>query len=259
MATSDRLDSSLAGGLSGLRAHMDKMRASIQEANAKADAIEKERADAHHILCRVVGKQQAIKQKITNTEENIEKKEKRVKETEVRVLEKEKFVKDSREFAESLKIITPNEGVITQKENELHEYKEIYHKNYERYQKAKAQKIELEQKYEHVEARTAEIERKLNSLKLELEYNLVEEGRRSEGCKESIDSAFRTEKSCLDLQRGLDAVMKRKEISTKKINDLESQISRVEDSLETTNFERRRIEATIRELLLSAKEQYKDM
>ena len=78
------------------------------------------------------------------------------------------------------------------------------------------------------------------------------------GCKESIDSAFKTEKSCLDLQRGLDAVMKRKEIATKKINELESQINRSEDSLEATNFERRRIEATIREVLLSAKDQYKD-
>lgn len=53
--------------------------------------------------------------------------------------------------------------------------------------------------------------------------------------------------------------MKRKEMATKRINDLESQITRSEDSLEATNFDRRRIEATIRELLLSAKEQYKDM
>jgi len=259
MATSDRLDSSLAGGLSGLREHMKKVNESIKAANAKADAIEKERVEAHHMLCRVVGKQQAIKQKITNIEETIEKKEKRIKETLIRVLEKEQFVKDSKEFTDSLKVIAPNEGVIAETENRLQVYKETYHKNYEKYQKARAIKIDLEQRNEMVETKTAEIERKLKSLQLELEYNLVEEGRRSEGCKESIDSAFKTEKSCLDLERGLDAVMKRKDVSTKKINDLECKINSTEETLDATKFERRRIEATIRELLLSAKEQYKDI
>lgn len=131
MATSDRLDSSLAGGLSGLKAHMDKIRNTINEQNTKADQIEKEKENAHMMLCRVMGKQQAIKDKILATEERLEKKEQRLKETEGRVLEKEKFVKDSRDFTETLKVITPSENALALKEEELAQYKGIYHKNYE--------------------------------------------------------------------------------------------------------------------------------
>jgi len=258
MSTADKIDMSLSGGLSGLRTHMKKMQETIKATNEKADTMEKEREAAHNNYCRVVGRQQAIKQKILDTEANMEKTEKRMKETEARLQEKEQFLKESKVFANSLKIVSPSENAVVEKEEQVNVYKNTYHQNYERYQKAKAKKIDLEQRFEITENKSQEITRKLNALKLELEYNLVEEGRRSEGCKESIDSAFKTEKSCLDLQRGLDAVMKRKEIATRKINELESNMTRSEDSLEATNFERRRIEATIREILLNAKDQYKE-
>lgn len=177
----------------------------------------------------------------------------------LRAGEKEKFLAESRTFNVSLQVVAADEGAVEAKETELRTHKTLYNQNYERYQHNKARKIELEQQFELVECKSQEMERRLGALKLELEYNLVEEGRRSEGCKDSIDAAFRTEKSCLDLQRGLDVVMKRKEKATKKINELESQINRHEETMEATNFERRRIEATIRELLLSAKSQYSDI
>lgn len=256
MATAAAIDKSLAGGISGLRQHMEKMRDAIKQANEKADALEKEKEGANQTLCRIIGKQQAIKDKIESTENEILKTEKRVKDIEGRLSEKELFLKESGEYNNSLKIVAVNEGLIEEKEQQVSMYTDMYNQNYEKYQQTKTKKIDLEQKFEITENRCQDIERRLNALKLELEYNLVEEGRRSEGCKDSIDAAFKTEKSCLDLQRGLDVVMKRKEIATKKINDLESQINRSEDSLEATNFERRRIEATIREVLLSAKAQY---
>ena len=259
MATAAALDKSIAGGISGLRQHMDKMRETIKEHNAKAEELEKAKLDAYHGLCRTTGKQQALKQRIEETEEEIEKVEKRRKELELRAGEKEQFLNESRTFNKSLKVVALDEGAVESTEEQLRLHKETYSKNYERYQVNKTKKIDLEQKFELVECKSQEIERRLNALKLELEYNLVEEGRRSEGCKDSIDAAFRTEKSCLDLQRGLDVVMKRKEKATKRINELEAQINRSEETMEATNFERRRIEATIREVLLSAKSQYSDL
>jgi len=238
---------------------MQKMRDAIKEMNEKAEVMEKSKVETYHTLCRTTGKQHALKQRIEDTEEEIEKVEKRKKEMEHRAGEKELFLKESRDFNTSLQVVACDEGAVETKEAELRLHKDLYNKNYERYQLNKAKKIELEQKFELVECKSQEMERRLNALKLELEYNLVEEGRRSEGCKDSIDAAFRTEKSYLDLQRGLDVVMKRKEKATKRINELEAQINRSEETLETTNFERRRIEATIREVLLSAKSQYSDL
>ena len=131
MSTGAKIDSSLSGGLSGLRMHMEKMRNTIKEVNEKADSMEKEKEGAYNTMRRIVGKQQAIKQKITKTEDEIEKSEKKVKETEVRLQEKEQFLKESKEFTRSLKIINPNEGAVEKKVSEVTTYKDMYHKNYE--------------------------------------------------------------------------------------------------------------------------------
>lgn len=259
MSTADRLDTSLADGLAGLKATIEKARNTIKEENEKADAIEKENAKAHNMLCRVLGKQQGIISRRTNTEEKLEKTEGKLQDMEARVREKEQFLKESKEHYDRLKIIPASPEAIAQAESELSQKKEIYQKNRERFLELKSKKLELEQKYDLTEWGTADTLRRLEALQLELEYNLVEEGQRSEACKASVDLAFKTEKSCLDLQRGLDAVMKRKEVASRKVYYLESQITRTEDSVEAIYLERRKMEATIRGLLLRLKDQHKDM
>ena len=72
-------------------------------------------------------------------------------------------------------------------------------------------------------------------------------------CRAAIDGAFNYEKKCLDLQNGLDYIMQRKEESTKKINKLEKEVRKAENATDTLVFERRRMEATIREILHSFK------
>ena len=64
--------------------------------------------------------------------------------------------------------------------------------------------------------------------------------------------AFNTEKSCKDLQRGMEVIFRRKTDATRKMNDLELRIRKTEDAYEAIGFERRRIEAAIREILLSS-------
>lgn len=52
--------------------------------------------------------------------------------------------------------------------------------------------------------------------------------------------------------------MKRREEGLKKMNALESKVAKTEDEIDTLNFDRRRIEATIREILSGIKNQSKN-
>ena len=67
------------------------------------------------------------------------------------------------------------------------------------------------------------------------------------GSKDAIDNAFKALKNCLELQGNL--------YEEKKINSLEAKISDVENSIETFNFERKKIEATIKEILSNIRRQ----
>lgn len=75
------------------------------------------------------------------------------------------------------------------------------------------------------------------------------------GCKDAIDAAFRAEKTCIELQRGLDVIMKRKDTATKQINKLEKEVKTKEDAIDTLRFERKKNEATIKEMLIHLKSQ----
>lgn len=76
------------------------------------------------------------------------------------------------------------------------------------------------------------------------------------GCKDAIDAAFRSEKQCIELQRGLDAIMKRKDIATSKINKLEKEVNGKESAFDTLRFERKKNESTIKEMLIHLKSQH---
>jgi len=253
MATAARLEHTLSGGISSIKDHMKQMQSSIKEHKEKADRNEAAVEKAKHVYLKAYGRQQAMREKRTDTEEKLEKSEEKLKEITRRVQEKETFLEESRKFNKNLKNVVPEEGEVAEMEAKLKVLKEAYNKNYERYQRARNLKIELEQKVELAESHSHEKVTRMKAMKLELEYNLIEEGRRTEGCKGAIDSAFKSEKSCLDLQHGLDDIVKRKDVATQAINGLESKISKVESSLDTINFDRRRTEATIKEILLNIK------
>ena len=72
MATAAAIDKSLSGGISGLRQHMNNMREAIKEHNAKAEEMEKAKVEVYHLLCRTTGKQHALKKRIEEMEESLE-------------------------------------------------------------------------------------------------------------------------------------------------------------------------------------------
>ena len=169
-----------------------------------------------------------------------------------RALEREEFVNRSKESAGRVHIVVLDEDEVAAKQRELEEKKETLKNNQARLEDAEGRKNELDKKNEELEGMLADFERTLHKLKIELEYNTIEESRRSKTSKASIEMAFNTEKGCKDLQRGLDVIMKRKAEATQKMNDFELRIHKTEDAYEAVAFERRRIEAAIREILLSS-------
>lgn len=258
MSTAAKLDTNVSGGVSSIKAHLKGLQAQIKAINEARDRTEQENEKAKLVFLKAYGRQQKLRENMTETEERIDKTEEKIKEIKKRMNEKEQFLEESQKFNRSLKSVAPDANVVNEVEERLHKYKELYSQNYERYQKARNVKIELEQKVELVETKSQDAKRRLVALQTELEYNKLEEGRRQEGCKSAIDNAFKSEKNYLDLQRNLDVVMKRREEGLKKMNALESKVAKTEDEIDTLNFDRRRIEATIREILSGIKNQSKN-
>lgn len=258
MATAAALDQVVAGGVKGLRERIKKLQEAIARENEKAEALEKERDALDQILARVVGKQETLKARIEDTMVDLDKSNKKADEMEWRALEKERFVRDSNELNERMKIVALDEALVAEKESELAKSTELYQENFQRTKSARAAKSDLEKRFDEIEGATMENEWRLKSLKTELEYNLIEEERRSVVCKRAEDAAFQVKNACTDLERGLDGIMNRQDIALRKLNDLESRLCKTEDTLEATNFERRKLEATIRDILLNARDMYKD-
>lgn len=249
MATTTAIDG--IGGIIGVKEKMTKMREAIKEENEKADSLERENAEAKRKLCKALGEQQGVKQNIEKAKNDMERLGGKMKYIESRVTEKEEFVRESKGFNDSLKIAAVREEEIEEAKKKVKIYTDAYNKNQKEYATSKRTKMNLEQRYETIEYKRHDLERRLNALTIELEYNLVEEGRKSQVNKYTTETAFKAEKGCLDLQRKMDVVMKRKGDASKKVIQLESQVHKLEDSLEAMNFERRKTEAMIREILLS--------
>jgi len=252
MSTGDRIDGALSGGVAGLKKKMKELRERIAVENGKAEVWEKEYAETAEHLAQQVERIGDMKYKCEDLVEEIEKREKKLPDIEHRVREREEFVAKSLEAAGRVVIEEVDEDLIALKQKELEERQATYKQNAAALQEIEARKQELVTKSEESEATLAEYARTLHKLKIELEYNLIEEQRRSKTSKASVEMAFNTEKSCLDLQRGLDVIMKRKTEATRRLNEYELRIHKTEDAYEALNFERRRIEAAIREILLSS-------
>ena len=75
------------------------------------------------------------------------------------------------------------------------------------------------------------------------------------GCKDAIDHAFSAEKKCLEIQRRLDETWKKREIYNQRVIELEKKTQKVDDTYDKMNFERRRMEATIKEVLKNIRDQ----
>jgi len=257
MATSYKLEVSVKGGMSGIKQAMMQMKETIKETEGKATRVERERDQARTAYQRAYNKQKNMRDKMVELEEDLRKSEEKKKDVQRRLNEKELFLTEAAKFHSELIQSTPGEGEVETVAKQLKIMKTIYAKNFDRCQHARNKKIELEQRVEFAEIKAQDATRRLQSLNTELEYNQVEESRRTNGCKDAIDAAFKTEKDCLSLEKGLSIIMKRKEIATQKINTLEGKISKAENSIDTINFDRRRIEATVREILINVKKQNK--
>jgi len=252
MTTADVVDNSVSAGIKRMKRKMVKMKEEIAEHNQKADRMEKELFAARTHLLGVYTTGQNGKDRMEEIRDELEHNEKKFLELEHRVLEREEFVKRSRESAGRINIVTVDEQLLAQTQQEYEEKKQEYNANMERLQLAETKKKDLDQRHEELEWTNADHERALHKLKIELEYNLLEEERRSKTSRDIVEAAFAVEKSCTDLQRGLDVIMRRKGEATRKLNEYELRIHKTEDAYEAVSFERRRIEAAIREILLSS-------
>jgi chromosome segregation ATPase len=252
MSTGAAIDGAVSSGVAGLRRKMKELRERIATENEKAEKAETENMAKMQHLGSQVGKYESMKYRCEDMVEDIEKFEKKFLDVEHRTLEREEFVRQSKESAGRVHIVVLDEDEVAAKQKELDEKTQQLKKNQALLQDAEARKNEVEKKSEEYDGMLADFERTLHKLKIELEYNTIEENRRSKTSKASIEMAFNTEKACKDLQRGLDVIMRRKSEATRKTNDLELRIHKAEDAYEAVAFERRRIEAAIREILLSS-------
>lgn len=254
MSTGAKLDSTAAGGIGSIKDRLKALNDNIKAENDKADRLIKEKETAHRNYCKIVGRQQHIKDKMSSKEDEIEKIERKIKELESRLIQKEEFIKESKSFHKHLTKVTPSEGDRAHKEKELEQYKALYNEAHHKYMQAKEKKLSLEQHCENVELRGRDVQRKVDDLARELENNLMEEGRRGEQCKQTMDSCFRLERNMIGVQKMLDEMMKRKEDASKKVKTLTEKIDKVDEELEATSHERKCFEATIREILVKSKE-----
>lgn len=88
MATADRLDINVGGGLQGLRELMANLKARIKETNARSKEMEEERDIAKKKYIKLYGQQQALKERKEMMEERLEKSEEKLKEVTKRYNEK---------------------------------------------------------------------------------------------------------------------------------------------------------------------------
>lgn len=249
MSTGAKLDTAALGGLGGIKERIQALSAGIKAENAKADQLEKDKESEHRNYCKLIGKQQHLKEAILTKEDEIEKTERKIKEIEERLRQKEEFVKESHIFTKSLSRIVPNEGDTDCKQKELGQHRTVYNEAHHRYMQAKEQKMDLEQRCEIIETKGRDVQRKVDNLKQELENNLMEEGRRGEQCKQSMDLCFRQERNIIGVEKMMEDMTKRKDEANKKVSSLRERITKAEDELEETSYERRVIEATIRQVL----------
>ena len=238
-----------SGGLSGFKERMKAIQENIKKEEEKAEKCTKSNEELKRNYCRSVGKQHQLKDKIISKEEEIERVMKKLKEMEERLRQKEQFLHEAAKFNKDLTQTTPKEGEGGEVETRLREHRKIYHKNNERYMQAKERKMQLEERFEHIEDKGKVVYRKVEDLGRELENNLQEEGRRAEQCKQTLDSAFKFERNCIGVTRMLEDLEKRTKEATQKVSAMMKRKNAMEEELDETNYERRVVEATLREIL----------
>ena len=236
-------------GLAGFKERMKAIQDSIKAENEKADQCTKSREELHKAYCRQMGKQHQLRDKIQSKEDEMERITKKLKEIEERLQNKEQFLTEAAKFNRELKQTTPKEGEGSEIEQRLRTHKKIYHQNNERYMQAKEHKINLEEKFEHIEERGKVVYRKVEDLQRELESCLQEEGRRAEQCKQTMDAAFKNERNVIGVTKMLEELTLKTKESTKKVGEMTKRKIKLEEGIEETNYERRVVEATIKEIL----------
>ncbi|XP_004206681.1 uncharacterized protein LOC101239124 [Hydra vulgaris] len=254
MSTSARLDAGLASGVKGIKEHMKTMQANIKELNEKSDSLEKQELELKKTIQMNYQKKMSLRDQISEKEETLRKCLEKLKEFSKRMEEKLVFLEESKKFHNSLVSVTPDVGMVAELEKRLKIYKDIYGVNLTKYQKARDHKSSLEEKLEIIEGKVHEKKKRVEKLQTELEYNRIEEERRAKGCVEAIDSAFKSEKTCVDLEKNLEAMMLRKEEANRKVNVLEQKVTKAETNIETLNCDRRKMETTLKEYLLIIKD-----
>jgi len=251
MATAARMEKSLSSGIGGIKENMRTMMENIKKKNESAAQMDQEREKEKMRHLKAYNKTLVLRDRVQDLEEMLRKKEEKVKDMQKRLLEKEQYLVDVEQYRKSLKKVTPDEGKVAEMEERLQKYRDMYQTTYQEYQKARQKKVKLEDDVESSENKARDYECKLKSLINELEYSQVEEARRMIGCKDQIDKSYKSEKNCLDLERALGHVMEKKDKALKEITFLEAEIGKVDDAIDTYNYDRRRIEATIKEVMHS--------
>lgn len=252
MSTHQKMEPSLSGGVALIKNNMKVMVESIKKVNAKAELIEEEVEQAKKAYQSRAAKLQPMKDRIIECEEKIRKNEERSKELTRRLMEKEQVLRELKTFNKHLKKITPEEGAVAETQEKLRKYKEIYSQNYKKYQSAREKRSILDQRLEISEIRSQECERKAQQLHVQLEQNKLEDKRKQLGCKKAIDLAYGAEKNIGDIDRAMESVMKRKSNAENRIRFMEDAISKTENDIDNFNYDRRRIEATLTELLVAS-------
>jgi len=252
MSTHQKMEPSLSGGVALIKNNMKVMVESIKKVNAKAELIEEEVEQAKKAYQSRAAKLQPMKDRIIECEEKIRKNDERSKELTRRLMEKEQVLRELKTFNKHLKKITPEEGAVAETQEKLRKYKEIYSQNYKKYQSAREKRSILDQRLEISEIRSQECERKAQQLHVQLEQNKLEDKRKQLGCKKAIDLAYGAEKNIGDIDRAMESVMKRKSNAENRIRFMEDAISKTENDIDNFNYDRRRIEATLTELLVAS-------
>lgn len=131
MSTAAKLDTNVSGGVSSIKAHLKGLQAQIKAINEARDRTEQENEKAKLVFLKAYGRQQKLRENMTETEERIDKTEEKIKEIKKRMNEKEQFLEESQKFNRSLKSVAPDANVVNEVEERLHKYKELYSQNYE--------------------------------------------------------------------------------------------------------------------------------
>jgi len=252
MATALNFEGEVAQSVAGVKKKMAEIKMRLQVEEENAVRMESEYAEKSVHLAKMLEDQEEMKYRVEDLMAEVENREKKMIDIEHRVLEREEFVRVSKEAAERVVIVTLDEDEVAAKQQELEEKTETYRQNAEKLKNMEARRKELDSRHEDLEAKHADLERTLHRLKVDLEYNTLEEQRRSKTSAAAVEMAFNTEKSCKDLERGMEVIWKRQGEATRRLNDLELRIHKVDDAYDAVSFERRRIEAAIREILLSS-------